>query len=52
MSECIKTEGIKNLKVYLDSLDSIGDIENVIINMRANKEIYIEERENNIWIYL
>lgn len=36
MSECIKTEGIKNLKVYLDSLDSIGDIENVIIVPHKN----------------
>lgn len=36
MSECIKTEGIKNLKVYLDSLDSISDIENVIIVPHKN----------------
>lgn len=36
MSECNKTEGIKNLKVYLDSLDSISDIENVIIVPHKN----------------
>lgn len=36
MSECVRTEGIKNLKVYLDSLDSISDIENVIIVPHKN----------------
>ncbi len=35
MSECVK-DGIKNLKVYLDSLDSIGEIENVIIVPHKN----------------
>lgn len=28
------------------------DIENSIINMRANKEIYLEERNEKIWVYL
>jgi len=43
-----------NLYEFVKSLLKVeyNDIENVIINMRANKEIYIEERENNIWIYL
>ena len=36
MSECIRTEGIKNLKVYLDSLDSMKNIENVIIVPHKN----------------
>lgn len=43
-----------NLYEFVKSLLKVeyNDIENVIINMRANKEIYIEERENNVWIYL
>lgn len=36
MSECVRTEGIKNLKVYLDSLDSMKNIENVIIVPHKN----------------
>lgn len=36
MSECIRTEGIKNLKVYLDSIDSMKNIENVIIVPHKN----------------
>ena len=30
----------------------IEDIDNSIINMKANKEIYIENREENTWVYL
>ena len=36
MSECLKPEGIKNLKVYLDSIDYLKDIENVIIVPHKN----------------
>ncbi|MBR2786776.1 MAG: ATP-dependent RecD-like DNA helicase [Clostridia bacterium] len=30
----------------------LEDIQNSIINMRANKEIYLEEREGKTWVYL
>lgn len=44
----------ENLYEFVKSLLNVefDDIDNAIINMRANKEIYIEEREGKTWVYL
>lgn len=49
---CAVTE--ENLYEFVKNLLNVeyDDIENSIINMRANKEIYIEQRDGDTWIYL
>ena len=44
----------ENLYDFVRNLLNVEDedIDNSIINMKARKEIYIEEREGNTWIYL
>lgn len=44
----------ENLYQFVKDLLNVefDDIENAIINMRAKKEVYIEEREGKTWIYL
>ncbi len=44
----------EELYEFIKSLLSIEfeDIDNSIINMRTNKEIYLEEREGKTWVYL
>ena len=44
----------ENLYEFVKNLLNVEteDIDNAIINMRANKEIYIEERDGNTWVYL
>ena len=44
----------ENLYQFVKDLLNVefDDIDNAIINMRAKKEIYIEERDEKIWIYL
>ena len=44
----------ENLYEFVKSLLNVelDDIDNSIINMRAKKEIYIEERDDKTWVYL
>ena len=44
----------ENLYEFVKSLLNVeyDDIENTIINMRARNEIYLEERDENTWVYL
>lgn len=44
----------ENLYEFVKTLLNIEyeDIDNSIINMKANKEVYVEEREGKVWIYL
>lgn len=44
----------ENLYQFVKDLLNVefDDIENAIINMRAKKEVYLEERDEKIWVYL
>ena len=44
----------ENLYEFIKTLLNVDfdDIENSIINMKANKEVYIENREEKTWVYL
>lgn len=44
----------ENLYEFVKTLLNVDfdDIENSIINMKANKEVYIENREEKTWVYL
>ena len=44
----------ENLYEFVRNLLNVedDDIDNAIINMRANSEIYIEERDEKTWVYL
>jgi len=44
----------ENLYEFVKNLLNVesDDIDNVIINMRANNEIYLEERDEKTWVYL
>lgn len=44
----------ENLFNFVKNLLNVNDeaVENTIINMKAKQEVYLEERDGNLWIYL